>query len=223
MMTLVPYRFLFRVAHPCRFVKDMPVEEDDELLDLPADCALDNFAAVDGRKNFADVRLAWNTLGLGVRAEVRGKDKPPQGDASRPRTSDGLTLWLDTRDARASHRASRYCHQFHLLPAGGGADRDEPVFAQTKIHRALHDAPLAPEGAVAFRCRRKATGYRLAAFLPAEVLTGFDPEQNPRMGVFYVVRDAERGEQALGAATDLPYAEDPTLWAVLELVRRGQG
>src|SRR5262249_59047453 len=127
-------------AYPCRYVKDMPQGDGDELLGLPPECALDNFAAMDGRRNFADVRLGWNELGLGVRAEVRGKEQAPQGDAGRPRASDGLTLWLDTRDARAAHRASRYCHQFHLLPAGGGPERDEPVFAQRKIHRALHDA-----------------------------------------------------------------------------------
>ena len=58
-----------------------------------------------------------------------------------------------------------------------------------------------------------------AAFLPAAALSGFDPAQNPRLGIFYLVRDAELGEQALAAAADLPFAEDPTLWSVLELVR----
>ena len=103
---------------------------------------------MDDKKNFADVRLAWNELGLGVQVEVRGKQKPPQGDAARPRGSDGVTLWLDMRDARTSHRGSRYCHQFHLLAAGGGPDRDEPALAQTKINRALEDAPFAPSQSV---------------------------------------------------------------------------
>jgi hypothetical protein len=140
-------------------------------------------------------------------------------DPARPRQSDGVSLWIDTRDARTSHRASRYCHQFHFLPTGGGAEKDEPVFLQTKINRALNDAPLAPGGSVPFRCRVRASGYRLAAFLPAGVLHGFDPEQNPRMGIFYAIRDAELGEQTLGAGSDFPFGEDPTLWSVLELVR----
>src|SRR5947207_13785634 len=115
-MSLIPNRFLFRVAYPCRFIKAVPREDDDRLLDLPENCRLDNFAAMDDRRNFADVRLAWNELGLGLQLELRGKGQSPQGDASRPRSSDGVTLWIDTRDSGTSHRASRYCLQFHSLP-----------------------------------------------------------------------------------------------------------
>ena len=218
-MSLLPHRFLFRLAYPCRYVKKMPREDNDRLLDLPEACRIDNFAGMDGQRNFADVRLAWNELGIGLQAEVRGKDQSPQGDAGRPRGSDGLTLWLDTRDARASHRASRYCHQFHFLPAGGGSERDEPVVAQSKINRALQDAPLSPPGAIPFRCERLKGGYRVEAFLPAAVLNGYDPDQNPRLGIYYAVRDAELGEQVLSVGSDFPYSEDPTLWSVLELVR----
>src|SRR5262249_27165681 len=141
-MALIPHRFLLRVAYPCRYVQALPREDDDRLLDLPEECRLDNFAAMDDKRDFADVRLAWNELGIGVQAEVKGKDQLLQGDVSRPRGSDGVTVWIDTRDARTSHRASRFCHQFHLLPTGGGPDGDEPVLVQTKINRALQDAPL---------------------------------------------------------------------------------
>jgi hypothetical protein len=218
-MALVPHRFLVRVAYPCRYVKDMPRDDDDQLLDLPEACRLDNFAAMDEQRNFADVRLAWNELGMGFQVAVRGKEQVPQGDVGRPRGSDGVTLWVDTRDARASHRASRYCHQFHFLPAGGGPERDEPAFVQTKINRALQDAPLCSPNAVPFRCEHVKGGYVVEAFLPATVLNGYDPEQNRRMGVYYAVRDAERGEQVLSVGSDFPYWEDPSLWSVLELVR----
>src|SRR5215831_9964498 len=217
-MTLLPHRFLFRVAYPCRYVKAMPAEEDDSLLDLPETCRLDNFAAMDEARNFADVRLAWNDLGLGLQVEVRGKNEVPRGDAAQPRASDGVTLWIDTRDARTSHRASRYCHQFHFLPSGGGPDHDEPIFTQTKIHRALQDAPFASTAAVPFRCRIQPNGYVIEAFLPATVLNGFDPEQSRRLGIFYAVRDAELGEQTLSVDAEFPFIEDPSLWSVLELV-----
>jgi hypothetical protein len=217
-MPLVPNRFLFRIAHPCRYVFEVPREGDD-LLDLPAECRLENFADMDERRNFADVRLAWNERGLAVQVEVRGKDQPAVGDAARPRHSDGLSLWIDTRDARTSHRASRYCHQFHFLPTGGGDDKDDPCVVQGKINRALQDAPTAPAGAVALKRRPVRGGYRLEAFLPAAVLNGFDPEQNPRLGVCYAVHDRELGDQVLSVGSDFPYTEDPTLWSVLELVR----
>ena len=217
-MSMIPHRFLFRTAYPCQYVKQMPREEDDDrLLELPASAQIDNFAGMDQQANFADVRLAWNELGLGLQVEVRGKDEPPRGDASQPRGSDGVTLWLDTRDARAGHRASKYCHMFHFLPAGAGPERDEPVMLQAKINRALEDAPLCQPSDVPFRCESIRGGYLLEAFLPAAVLNGFDPEQNPRLGFYYAVRDAERGEQVLSVGADFPYWEDPSLWSVLEL------
>jgi hypothetical protein len=72
---------------------------------------------------------------------------------------------------------------------------------------------------VPFHCRAVSGGYILEGFLPAAVLNGFDPEQNPRLGVFYAVQDRELGEQTLGAGSEFPFAEDPSLWSVLELVR----
>src|SRR5438093_1500049 len=141
-MALVPHRFLLRVAHPCRYVKAMPLRADDRLLELTAEHRIENYAAIDAEKNFAEVCLAWNELGIGLQVEVRGKQQLPVGNPERPRGSDGVTLWLDTRDARAGHRASRTCHQFHFLVTGAGPEHDEPAFVQAKINRALQAAPL---------------------------------------------------------------------------------
>ena len=218
-MTLLPPSFLVRICYPCRYVKGIPHGDEDDLLDLAEDCRLENLAAMDGRPAFADIRLAWNELGLGIQVQVRGKDQLPQGDISRARASDGVALWLDTRDARTSHRASRFCHQFHFLPAGGGPEHDEPAFVQVAIHRALQDAPLCSVRDMPFRSRSKKSGYRVEAFLPAAVLSGFDPEQNPRLGFFIAVRDAELGDHLLSGGPEFPYWEDPSLWSTLELVK----
>jgi len=219
-MTLVPPSFLVRVSLPCRYRKKMPCVDDDCLLDLPVDCRLPDLTALDGRPHFADVRMAWNERGLGFQVEVKGKDQQAQGDASRPRASDGVTLWLDTRGDRTSHRASRYCHQFHLLPTGSGPEHDEPSFGQTAIHRALQDAPLSRPADVAFRGHLRKTGYLVEVFLPAAALNGFDPEQNPRLGFFFIVRDGELGDHLLSLTPEFPFWEDPSLWSVLELIRR---
>src|SRR5262245_16541659 len=213
---LIPHRFLFRVAYPCRYIKAIPHAKGDRLLDLPSECRIDNFAGVDDERNFAEVSLGWNDQGIGVQVEVKGKEQPPQGDGSRPRSSDGVTVWIDTRDARTSHRASRYCHQFHLLATGGGPERDEPVVIQTKINRALQDAPVCAAGTVPFKVSTSARGYLLEAFLSADVLNGYDPEQNPRLGLYYAVHDNELGEQVLSVGAEFPYWEDPSLWSTLE-------
>lgn len=221
MPPIVPNRFLVRMSHPCPYVKDAPrdTDDDDHLIELPEAARLDNFAALDEQANHADLRLAWNEFGLAVQVEVSGRGQPPVCDSDKVQSSDGLRLWLDTRDARAGHRATRYCHQFALLPSGGGSDKDEPFLAQLKINRALQDAPAADLADIPFRAHRSKGGYRLEAFFPAAALYGFDPAEHPRLGVYYAVRDGELGDQFLGVGWDFPITEDPSLWAVLELVR----
>ncbi len=216
---LIPPSFLFRVAYSCAYVKAIPRKKGESLLDLPESCRIDNFASMDGKRNFADVRLAWNEHGIGVHVHVRGKDQPLQCDAGRLRGSDGVTVWVDTRDARSGHRATRYCHQFHLLPSGGGPEAEDPVFAQSKINRALQDAPSVSTGSVPFRTSTVKNGYFIEAFFPAGVLNGFDLEQSSRIGFFYAIRDAELGEQTLSVGSEFPYWEDPSLWSVLDLKR----
>jgi hypothetical protein len=219
MAGLVPHRFLVRFALACPYVKSIPDPDGDHLFDLPATAELRNYAELDGGKRYADVRLAWNEFGLGVQMTVLGKSEEPTTAANKPRLSDGLTLWIDTRDSRGSHRASRYCHQFHFLPTGGGTDNDEPHATQTKLNRAIIDAPLCNLADLLIRRHRVKSGYRLEAFLPAVALTGFDPDQHPRLGVYYQVRDAELGDQFLGVNADFPFSDDPSLWDVLELTK----
>jgi hypothetical protein len=194
-------------------------DADGHLHDLPESARLNHFAGLDGQSSFADVRLAWNELGLGVQVSVNGKQQPAVGDADKPKSSDGLSLWIDTRDARASHRASRFCHHFLFIPSGGGPDKDEPFVAQAKINRAQQDSPAANLADVPLRYHRAKGGYRLEAFLPAAALSGFDPQEHPRLGVYYCVRDQELGDQFLSVGWDFPFADDPSLWEVLELVR----
>jgi hypothetical protein len=219
MPPLVPPRFLVRLSHPCKYVKAVPRSGRGELLDLPPTCRIESFAAMDAADDFADVRLAWNELGIALQVTVTGKDKPLMADVARPRHSDGVTLWLDTRADRTSHRASRFCHQFHFLPAGAGPGKDEAAFLQAKIHRALQDATLCAASTVPFRTRAVNSGYLMEAFMPAAVLNGYDPEEHPRLGFYYAVRDSEKGEQTPGVGAEFPYWEDPSLWQVLELTR----
>ena len=216
-MELLPAAFLFEYCFDCRYVAEIPLSSGDRLLDLPSACRVDGLVRMTGRQPFAEVALAWNERGLGFQVAVRGKDRAAVADARHPRSSDGALLWIDTRDARTSHRASRYCHCFYFLPTGGGSHRDEPACGQLKISRALADAPLCRPEHIAFAVTPQTGGYILEAFLPAEVLHGFDPETNRRLGFFYVVKDAELGEQTLSVGPEFPYWDDPSLWSVLNL------
>jgi hypothetical protein len=213
---LLAQRFLFRFSLPVRHVAGLPHSKSGRL-DLPEDCRLPDLGGLEGVTPLADVRVAWNEGGLGVSARVEGKRHPPDCDPDQPGESDGLSVWIDTRNTQSIHRAGRFCHWFVFLPAGGGKRGDQPVARQLRIPQARDEAPLADAGKLLVSCERDATGYRLEAWLPGDVLHGFDPEASPRLGFYYCVRDAELGEQFLTVGREFPFTHDPSLWTTLEL------
>lgn len=218
-MPVVPPSFLVRVNYPCLFVPEIPRRKGEELLDLPEKSTLPDILRLQEKSGYAELRMAWNDGGIALDLRVRGKDLPVRGEAGKYKSSDGISIWIDTRSARDSHRASRYCHHFYFLAGGGGEDGDLPTAGQVKIHRAQADAPLCRPELLQVRKHAIKSGYRLECFLPAEVLNGFDVDLNNQFGFFYAVRDGELGEQTLCLGPEFPYAEDPSLWQILELVK----
>jgi hypothetical protein len=206
--------FLFRFAATCVHRKTLR----PHALKLSKDYALPCFGELEGQRTFADLRAAWNPRGLAFELSVTGKKQLPWCRDSKPEDSDGLQLWIDTRDAHNIHRATRFCHHFVFLPEGSGSDFRDPTARLMPIHRArANPQPVDPELLVV-RSQRQRTGYRLTAFLPADCLTGFAPEEQPRLGFFYAVADRELGCQTFGVGPEFPVAEDPSLWGTLELV-----
>lgn len=218
MTQIVPHRWLFRFSIPIRHLGDVP-REGDELLDLPSSCEIPDFGELDASSPFGALRMAWNAGGLGISVQVAGKRRPPVCRASSPEDSDGLQVWIDTRNTQSIHRASRFCHHFCLLPAGAGRRGDQPAVVQLPIARAREDAPLSNPGDFRSTVARLPDGYRLDVWLPAETLNGFDVEASPRLGFYYYLRDAELGEQFLTVGPEFPFAHDPSLWATLELAK----
>jgi hypothetical protein len=216
-MSLLPQRFLFRLAAPCLYrdpVWSLRGPQLEEKYRLPG------FSPLEGRAGYAEVRAAWSEAGLAFRVEVRGKQQPPWCRAPRPEDSDGLRVWIDTRDVHNVHRAGRFCHAFVFLPAGGGKRANEPVGLWTAIHRAREQPGPVEEGLLQVRSASQPDGYVLEAFIPAQALTGYDPQEHPRLGFTYAVIDRELGEQTFGVGDPMPYQEDPSLWATLELVQK---
>jgi hypothetical protein len=218
MPDLLPHRFLFRYSFPVRYEAKLS-RTGKSLLALSPECALPDVGALDEARHFGQVRLAWNEKGLGIGVEVRGRKQPLQCDPTAPDISDGLQVWIDTRSTQTIHRASRFCHHFCLLPAGAGRDKRAPVAIQLPIARAREPTPLCDPSEIRLASQIDKAGYRLEAWLPASVLNGYDPEAQPRLGFYYYLRDAELGEQFLTVGAEFPFAYDPSLWSVLELVR----
>ena len=128
-----------------------------------------------------NVRASLRQLDDVFRTILRNQARPsPPANVRKYRRARSDASWTTSSASSSlfiSHRASRYCHQFHLLASGGGPEHDEPAFAQTKINRALEDAPFAPPLSIVPRLHSRANGYTLEAFLPAAALNGYDPEQ----------------------------------------------
>jgi hypothetical protein len=207
--------FLFRFSVPCRRADPLWGPTGVSLGDA---YVLPSFGELENRPLFADVRAAWNQAGLSFAARVSGKKQTPWCRASRSEDSDGLHVWIDTRDTHNIHRASRFCHRFVLLPSGGGRDNSQPVAKLLTINRARENPKSIDERLLKVRAQKRMDGYRVQAHLPAEALTGFDPQEHDRLGFTYAVADRELGWQTFTVGQEFPFEEDPSLWGTLQLV-----
>jgi hypothetical protein len=214
---LIPPTFLFRFSVPCLY---SPARWSPGGLPLSEAHRLPSFHAELGDgPAMADVRLGWSETGLAVNLRVAGKKQTPWCRDTRLEDSDGLSLWIDTRDTQNIHRASRFCHRFILLPQGAGRLLDQPVARQVEIARAKQHPKPVPANALSVRSEKRIDGYLLEAFLPATALTGYDPAEHPRLGFTYAVIDRELGWQTFSLGAEFPFPSDPSLWGSLELVR----
>jgi len=216
MEALISPTMLFRFAAPCLYSDarwSAAGVKLDEQHRLPC------FAELNGAKPFADVRLAWNEQGIAVNVAVRGKQQPPWCRDSRIDDSDGVQIWIDTRNTQNIHRAGRFCHRFAFLPIGSGRKLDEPVAVLLAINRAKESPREIEPDAIKIRSQRLADGYLLEAFIPAAALTGYSPTDQPALGFSYAVIDRELGWQTFTIGPELPFVEDPSLWGTLDLVR----
>jgi hypothetical protein len=209
--------FLFHFAVPCAYREKL---WDRAGVALDDDCRLLSFGALlDSAPSFADVRAAWSEAGLSFTVSVAGKKQLPWCRGDRCEDSDGLHVWIDTRNTHNVHRATRFCHRLVFLPGGGGRRLDEPVAGQLLINRAKEmPKPIAP-GLLKVASEKRVDGYILACHIPAAALTGFDPAEHPRLGFFFCVQDRELGWQTLSVDNAFPFQEDPGVWGTLELTR----
>jgi len=216
MSSLLAPSFLFHFSAPCRYAAGISATSPAALSErhrLPC------FAELDGRKPFADLRLGWSEAGIAVFLRVEGKKQAPWCRDTKIEDSDGLQLWIDTRDTKNVHRAGRFCHRFAVLPMGSGRNLDQPTISLLAINRARESPREIHERQLVARSKRFKDGYELEAFFPADALTGYDPSEHPKMGFTYAVFDRELGTQTFTVGTEFPIAEDPSLWGTLELVR----
>jgi hypothetical protein len=213
--TLISPTMLFRFTAPCYHTAERWTTQG---IALGERHRLPCFAELGGARPFADLRLAWNENGIALTIVVKGKQQPPWCRDSRIDDSDGVQLWIDTRNTQNIHRAGRFCHRFAFLPIGAGRRLDEPAAVLLAINRAKESPREIERGALKVRSERLSDGYRLEGFIPAAALTGYSPGDQPAIGFTYAVIDRELGWQTFSVGPELPFVEDPSLWGGLDLV-----
>jgi len=218
MTALVPNRFLFDFELQLPY-RPAPVVIDGKVSKWSDDELLPRLGEIDGLEDFADVWACWNEDGLYFACRVTGRKKPLRCDVKEFWLGDNVRLCTDMRDARTVKRATRTCQQFFLLPAGGGPSGKEPVIGVNKFKRAREDAPPIAAGDLEIASRVTATGYTMEAHIPAHCLSGFDPVEHPRVGLFYIIEDRDFGRQYLTVGDDLYWHVDPSTWATAVLKR----
>lgn len=209
----IPTRSFFEFAFPCRrldgksFMEGYPAGWPDEN-------RLPELGGLEGTDPYADVFLGWSEEGLYLGVDVRGK-AGLKVEPNRPLKGDGIQIWVDTRDVRKAHRASRFCHHFYFLPTAG--TRRGAVAGQARIRRAMAQGKPCDPQAITVSSHLNRTGYQLCAHLPSDILQGFDPDNNTRIGFTYRISDSLLGRQSWTADDALPVAYDPSLWGTVIL------
>lgn len=209
----IPKNLMFRYRIPCH-----QVEGKKKPIDLDEKYSVKGFGDFEDQAEFADFRIGWNDNGIYLTVNVTGKKQTLWCRETAILESDGIQIWVDTRDTHNVHRASKFCHWFVLMATGGGDVREKPFISTLKINRSREQSPSLNKGKSIVSSKISKTGYTVSAFIPAESLNGWNPAEHPRIGFNYAVVDRELGWQTLAIGPELPISEDPSLWQTLNLV-----
>lgn len=215
-LALVPKQFCFRFEVP---IRKAPAKwkVDGNFTKWELKYCLPPLARFDeSGHEFADVWMAWNESGLFIACCVEEKEQPLKCRVSSFWKGDNLRLCTDMRDTRDIKRATRFCQQFFFLPTGG--EKGRAVAGSAKIHRAREDAPPVTPDRVPIVAEVDRSSYMLEAHLPADALSGFDPAEHRRIGLYYIVEDQDFGQQCLTIGDALNWHVDPSTWATGVLV-----
>jgi len=218
MTQLVPNRLLFDFEFPLRYRKSIPVFRRG-LFGWTDEYRLPDLGTIDGQTRFGDLWASWNEEGLTMACRVTGKTKEPVCKPQAFWRADNLRVCLDTRDARGIQRATEFCHHLYFLPCGAGKAGKDPVAGSAPFNRARKQAPVIPPGRIAIDASVRSDGYEFQATVPSDELHGWDPEEHPRIGFYYILEDGESGQQYLTVGDDLNWHINPSTWATAVLAR----
>ncbi len=216
-------RMSFQFAIQCHKKSNLWTEKSElnwssNGLNLEDKYILPQFNSLEGKAPPFEVRMAWDESGLGLSFSVSGKKRPLDCRVPMTDAGDSIQLWLDTRDMRQVHRATRSCHQFALFPTGGGRKLNEAVIVPVPIHLAKENPKNMDSSRYFIRGTIAPKTYTVECFFPAESLTDFRPDEFPVLGIAWWVQDRDLGNITLTAPAPVPFTSDPGFWCTLNLV-----
>lgn len=214
----IPKNLLFRYRIECQRFDG----KFNSKFQLDDSYQLPHFGSFERQRNFADVRVGWNESGLYFDIHVAGKTQSLWCKENEILESDGIQVWIDTRDTHNVHRASKFCHWFVWLPAGGGNRNTSPCDMMLKINRSSDDSPTINRHPIEILSKVGKDGYRLRTFVSGKCLNGWDTADHRHLGFNYAIQDRELGWQTLAVGPEMPIREDPSLWQTLSLSDHAQ-
>ena len=218
MLDELPKRAFFSFEIPIHYLP-RPPRIDGDVSKWTRKYLVPPLVELEDQEPLADVYWAWHEDGFYAAFDVPNRAGRLHCDPKHWWKGDGLRLCLDTRDARDIKRATRFCHFFYFLPQGGGADGRRPVAGTHRMSRAKEPPPPVDLSLVKVAAHVERTGYGLEVGLPAACLSGWDPTEHPRIGVFYKVKDTQLGSQHLSVDDELGWNADPSTWATGVLLK----
>jgi len=208
----VPTGFLFQYEFPIQRLKKTPAAASS--LELTSKERLPDLSELTGQRPFADVQAAWTPEGLGLTFHVR---RDFETDDKSGIATDRIRLWIDTRNTKNVHRATRFCHQFVLSPLGTSVRSSKPTAQQVPIANAREEASLCDSDQISLNVSTSDDSYTARCWLSKQILHGFDPDSQPQIGFYYEIEDRICGRQTLLVGHEFPYDFDPSLWQTLRL------
>lgn len=166
-----------------------------------------------------DTRIAWSEEGLTLQFTLTGKTRRPYCRLNDLEHSDALEVFVDTRNTKTVHRATRYCHRFLYLPTGTGPSEKDPYGSMLKIHLARGEPPTMGAFQPQVESKIMANGYQMTCHLSRKYLEGWAPAEQPEIGLYFQLRDSELGHIHFAYDRQLPVSEDPSLWPTAFLAK----
>lgn len=221
-MIQIPLDAFFQVRLALPRLRPLP-PLDGSLQGWPAAARLPDLSSLHFQSAFGQVYVGWTLDGIAFAVAV-ATSHPLRLDREHPFRSDGLEIWIDTRDSRTARKPTRFCHHFLVLPGAsgtrgapphvqemnpGGVRRAEEMADLSRVHLAARIPGLPAQGS---------KGYSLEGFLPREVLTGYAPPESTSIALGYRLRSSIDGVQDLAFGTAFPLWRNPSLWLSAALV-----